>query len=286
MRKIRNKFSGILPRPATPEFYIISKMNYDSKLYKEINRHYPSDDDEDAPLYSIEDEDNEEESDEISGGSPDDSPEDPYDETEDGEDDSDSESEEDNGYKKPSPLGLLMKTMLTPVEGWKALKRARISTDSFASGCFLPCVFFAALIEFIKIFYEANYTIGNWLLDTVSTFLIFFFGYFSVILLGGVILPKKARVLMHKDIGKQFVMLNISTLALFWALIELVPMLDPVLVFLPLWTIYLIYKGIRVIRVPSEVEISTTGYMCLLIIGMPLLWNWIINEWIYPLTGV
>lgn len=269
-------------------------MKYESPKYNKYNQQEASNEDEDAPLYSIEDDDsgnegNIRDSSEKSGNE--DLSEAEYEleddmEEEDSEDDQAGEGPLEEQKPTPSPLKLMFKTMLTPVEGWKALKRARLSTDSFASGCFLPCVSIAALVEFIKIFYEANYSIGDWLLDTVSTFLIFFFGYFSVILLGALILPKKARILMTKEIGKQFVMLNISTLALFWAIIELVPMLDPVLVFLPLWTIYLIYKGVRVIRVPSDVENSTTGYMCLLIIGMPFLWNWLIKEILYPMSGI
>lgn len=287
---MRNKFSGFLADSGKSRYLCnidLSTMNYESYQHTDPNPRYPSDEDDEAPLYSIEDDDAEDDSYNNSENDSDEIPDDTDDEMEGEQDESENESEANgDAERKPSPLSLMIKTMLTPVEGWKALKRARLSTDSFASGCFLPCVSFAALIEIIKIFYEANYTIGSWLLDTVSTFLIFFFGYFSVILIGGAVLPKKARVLMHKDIGKQFVMLNISTLALFWALIELVPMLDPVLVFLPLWTIYLIYKGVRVIRVPSDVENSTTGYLCLLIIGLPLLWNWVINEWLFPLTGV
>ncbi|MDE6381676.1 MAG: hypothetical protein K2L57_02300, partial [Muribaculaceae bacterium] len=87
-----------------------------------------------------------------------------------------------------------------------------------------------------------------------------------------------------KDIGRQFVMLTMSTLAVFWILIQVMPMFEPVLVFLPLWTIYLIYKGIRVLRVPSEVENSTTGLMCMLIIGVPIFWNWLMAEVLLPAT--
>lgn len=280
-------------KESSPEPYLkffiatyILNMNYNSQRYTDNYR--PSSERDDAPLYSIEDEEAEDKKNqpEDDGLNEYELPDDPEDEPVDESEDDAEEEDEEEVKKSPSPLSILLKTMLTPVEGWKALKRARFSTDSFASGCFLPCVIFASLIEFIKIFYEANYTIGDWCLDTLSTFLIFFFGYFSVILIGSTILPKKSRAFMKKEIGKQFVMLNISTLALFWSLLELVPMLDPVLVFLPLWTIYLIYKGVRVIRVPSEVENSTTGYLCLLIIGMPLLWNWLINEFLYPLAGV
>lgn len=184
--------------------------------------------------------------------------------------------------KRISPFSVLVKTMLTPVEGWKALKRARFRTEDVASRCFYPLVAMAAFSDITMLFYEANTTIGEWVLAGLTTFITFFFGYFTLLLLGSFILPRMSRDILKKDIGKQFVMMSMSTLAIFYTVINIIPMLEPVLVFLPLWTIYLIYKGIRVLRVNSEVENSTTGLMCMLIIGTPLLWNWLFSELLLP----
>ena len=83
---------------------------------------------------------------------------------------------------------------------------------------------------------------------------------------------------MKEDIGKQLVMVGMSTLALFSSIIQFLPMIEPVLVFLPIWTIYIIFKGVRIIRVPDDVENSTTGYLCLLIILTPIFWNWLFKD--------
>ncbi|MDE7180701.1 MAG: hypothetical protein K2N88_05835 [Muribaculaceae bacterium] len=239
-------------------------------------------------LYSIENEDNEDSETDDDNGSPFDNSSNGEDDTEDYDEVEDEEDgeEEEPGELRPSCLGILFKTMFTPVEGWKALKRARFTSDEFASRCFMPMVGLAAISNAVKIFYEANYSFADWLIDALSTFLLFFFGYFSVILVGSWILPRLSRYFLKKEIGKEFVMLSLSTLALFWALIMVLPMLDPVLVFLPLWTIYLIFKGIRVIRVPADVLNSTTAIMIILINAMPLLWNWIINRFLFPFAGI
>ena len=141
-----------------------------------------------------------------------------------------------------------------------------------------PLIALAAISEVSKIFYEANVSVSDWAVDGLITFMTFFFGYFSVLLAGGFMLPSKSRDIIKKDIGKQFVMLAMSSLAIFWIFIQIMPMLEPVLVFLPLWTIYLIYKGVRILRVPEEVENSTTGLLCMLIIGIPVLWNWVLTD--------
>lgn len=211
-------------------------------------------DPEEEPIYSIEDQDE-----------PD--PELPED-----------EEGEEEPERKPSPISVLMKIMFSPVEGWKAMKRARFSVEEVSSRCFYPLIALAAVSDVCKMFYEANVTFSDWAVDGLTTFITFFFGYFSVLLLGGLILPKKSREVLRNDVGKQYVMMNMSTLAIFWVLIQLMPMIEPALVFLPLWTIYLVIKGVRILRVPDDVKNSTAGYFCLLIIGLPLLWNWLFSD--------
>lgn len=187
--------------------------------------------------------------------------------------------------KTPAPFGVLIRSMLTPVEGFKALKRARFKTEEFAGRCFYPLIALAAVSDIAGLFYKAGFSIADWMVSGFSTFMTFFFGYFTILLAGPLLLPAKSRPLLKKDIGRQFVMLALSTLAIFWTVIQVAHMLEPVLVFLPLWTIYLVYKGVRVIRVPSEVENSTTGILCMLVIGVPILWSWLISELLIPATG-
>lgn len=194
------------------------------------------------------------------------------------------QSEEPASRKMPSPLGILWKTMMTPVEGWKALKRAKFTTEQFAYRCFYPLCALAALSNVSRWFYEANTTPGEWMMDGAVTFMALFFGYFTVILLAPVLLPKASRGLVAKDFGRQFVMLALSTCALFYIAIAVVPMLDPVLVFLPLWTIYLIYKGARILRVPDEAKTPTVGLLTMLVIGAPLFWAWLLSEF-FSSTG-
>lgn len=240
--------------------------------------HLDSDFDDDAPLYEVDDDmDDDLEGDETVETYLEEA-------TEDSSFQSGPNKNSKNKRKHATPLRVMFSTMLTPVEGWKKLKRSRFTTEQFASGCFYPMIALATVTEICKVFYEPNHTLGEWVLDGLLTFLAFFFGYFTVLLLGGIVLPVKSRDLLKTEIGRQFVMLNLSTLAIFWSVINLIPMLDPVLVFLPIWTIYLIYKGVRVLRVSKEVENSTTGFLCLLILGAPLLWNWLLTDILLPIA--
>lgn len=252
----------------------------------DIDKPLYSIDDDDSPLYKLEDDiissdqDRSESEDNVSSDEDDEYPDEEEAEDEYVEDDATGEQT----AKDPSPLGLLFKTMFTPVEGWKALKRARLKTETFASRCFYPLIGLCAVSQAMHMFYEANVTFADWAKYGLSTFMTFFFGYFTAILFGGIVLPRKSRDMLKKEIGKQFVMLAMSTLALFWTVIQIVPMFEPVLVFLPLWTIYLVYKGVRILRVSKDVENSTTGLLCILIIGVPILWNWLVTDILLPMT--
>lgn len=200
------------------------------------------------------------------------------DDEEDGEeDDEENEDEEDEEKeKKGSPFALMFKILSTPVEGWKELKRRRYTPEQIASGMFFPTIAIAAISEFAAKIYT---TVGlnECLMNALKAFISFFFGYFTVLLISGVILPKASKKAMKESIGRIFVMVNMSTLALFFSTLNLFPMIDAVLVFLPIWTIYLIYKGVRILRVPEGVETRTKILLAFLIIGCPFLWSYLMD---------
>ncbi|MDE6410687.1 MAG: YIP1 family protein [Muribaculaceae bacterium] len=195
------------------------------------------------------------------------------------EDDEDEEEEDDSdeeNHKKGNKFSLLLKIMSTPVEGWKELKRRHYPPEDVASGLFYPTVALASLSEFAGMIYT-TIGVGECLMSALTAFISFFFGYFTVLLLCGAILPKLSKGIMKTAIGKEFVMVNMSTLALFFTAINLFPMIDAVLVFLPIWTIYLIYKGVRILRIPEAVETRTKILLTFLIIGAPFLWSWLME---------
>ncbi|MDE5807323.1 MAG: YIP1 family protein [Muribaculaceae bacterium] len=196
-------------------------------------------------------------------------------EDEDYDDEEDAEEDEQSG-SKGGLISLMIKILSTPVEGWKELKRRKYSPDEVASGCFFPMTAFAAISEFAAKIYT-NITVSECLIKAVFTFISFFFGYFTIMLLCGVFLPSSVKDAMKKELGKEFVMMNLSTLALFLIAINIFPMIDAVLVFLPLWTIYLIYKGVKILRVPPMLEARVKAILVFLIIGIPLFWDWLLD---------
>ena len=54
-----------------------------------------------------------------------------------------------------------------------------------------------------------------------------------------------------------------ATLPVFYMFYRLLPILGPMLVFLPLWTIYLVFRGVRFLRLPKEKESVPPGFCAL-----------------------
>lgn len=188
-----------------------------------------------------------------------------------GEDEDGDEDEEDSEKEKKrhSPFLLMLEMMINPVNGWKRFRRAGFTTEKVAAGCFFPLVGIAACSCFIECIYDSSVTLSAAMVDAVKIFAAFFFGNFVVLMAFRLFMPAKYKDVPDKPFGKQYVMLMLSTLALFWTLYECLPMIGPVLFFLPLWTIYLAMRGVRFFRFPEEKKSLLTTLICISLIVAP-----------------
>lgn len=184
-------------------------------------------------------------------------------------------SADDGIESDKSPLLLLLNLMFMPVDGWKKLKGARLNPDTFAVKCFFPVTLVAALSEFANFYYDATSSLSAIVVMSLFTFLSFFFGYFTSYLVGISFLPKYLRTALKTDFGKIFILACISTLGIFFALYNLMQMLGPVIVFLPLWTLYLVSRGVRFLRIGKDKESTASVWIGVLLLGAPILWTYI-----------
>lgn len=180
--------------------------------------------------------------------------------------------------RKQSPLRILIEMLTGPAEGWKKLRRANFSIEKIASGCFYPMLAAAALTKFADLFYFPDSSLSEVLVKALVVFISYFFSYFIAPPVIKILLPKAVKSFADSKYCKQMVMMMLATLALFQIAINLLPMLEPVLVFLPLWTIYLITKGTKFIKIPKDKTTTTTGALCVVIVGAPMLVGWVFNS--------
>lgn len=177
-----------------------------------------------------------------------------------------------------SVILLLLKLLSNPIEGWKEVRRKRVSVEEAQRNCFYPLLAILAVSHFAYLFYSTRVTLSQIILGAVTSFVGFFAAYFCIVILLQILLPKDSGKCMDTNFGKVFVILNLSSLCLFFTAIELFPMLSPVLIFLPLWTVYMICRGTRFFKFPEDKTILGTGLLCILIVGLPFLIEWGLNQ--------
>lgn len=191
-------------------------------------------------------------------------------------DSSDSHSEENlnsEGNSLPGSKKIWLaffRTLLQPVEGWKALKRLRLTSQRFNSIVFFPSLALATATAFISAMTWQEMELNQALPLSLNTFCGFFFGYFCTLILIKFLLPPSFRGLFDTDFGKNMTGAAITSLALFDVLCQAFPMLQPIFAFLPAWTIFSISKGVRILGVEEKYRVQTATLLSVLTIGLPI----------------
>ena len=190
------------------------------------------------------------------------------------EDDIDTEEKSSSGK---SAFATLLYIMFNPVEGWKALRRSNISLEKLQSACFYPLLAILAISKFAEYFYSVNISLYKLVSDAVIAFVAYFFGFFCIQLILSWFLSKELKEKFDSKYGKLYITISLSTLALFNIITDVLPMLWPILTFLPIWTLYLMFKGVRFFKFPINKEMSFFIVSGVATIGVPLLIEWGLN---------
>lgn len=162
-------------------------------------------------------------------------------------------SEEDSKRgKHPNPFGLLFEILLTGSAGWKSLRRSRLTPEQTAAGCFYPLVALASICRFCDWFYLPEFNLSTTLISAASVFVSFFFSYFAVLVVCRWLYPIVAKSKAETPYFKLVVQYSLASLALFWIPAEILPILEPLAVLLPIWTAFIITKGLHFLRLPDE----------------------------------
>ncbi|MBD5277877.1 MAG: hypothetical protein HDS32_01365 [Bacteroides sp.] len=177
--------------------------------------------------------------------------------------------------KKVSPLILLGEIMVTGTAGWKQLRRSRLTPEQTAAGCFYPIIALASVCKFADWIYLPEFNLSDTLIKAASVFASFFFSYFAIQVVCRWFFPTETKSKTELNYFKHIVQYALSSLAIFWIPAEVLPILEPLVVFLPIWTAFIITKSIRFLRLPQAYHNRCMVTMILSIIIMPYLFMWI-----------
>lgn len=180
--------------------------------------------------------------------------------------------------EEASPGRLLLKVMLSPVEGWKEIRRSRLKPEEVQKSCFYPLTAIMSASKFAELIYTPRIGLPDVVVNAMVSFVSFFFGYFCIVLFLRWLMPKESAASLDTPFGRVFILYSLSTLCLFYSVMELLPMLWAVLIFLPLWTVYIMCRGTRFFRFPEEKQIRSTSILCLLTVGVPIFIGWALEQ--------
>lgn len=173
------------------------------------------------------------------------------------------------------PILRFLQLLISPLSGWKNIKKSNYSPDTVSRKLFYPMMALVSVGMFMSMIYNSALSLSFVLQRAIVIFVAFFFGYFAILLSCGFMLKEKSREKIESNFGKVFVMMSMSVLIFFYIIYEIVPMLEPILIFTPLYVIYLIFRGVRFLRIPEDEKLSTIIILSGLIIGLPILLNWL-----------
>lgn len=149
-------------------------------------------------------------------------------------------------------FALLFEILFTGTAGWKNLRRSRLTPEQTAAGCFYPLVALASVCRFCDWFYLPEFNLAETLISAASVFASFFFSYFAIQVICRWLFPITAQSKTETSYFKLVVQYALASLALFWIPSEILPILEPLAVLLPIWTAFIITKGMRFLRLPDE----------------------------------
>lgn len=171
--------------------------------------------------------------------------------------------------RQHSPWAIFLRLFYSPLSAWKQLKNSSYGPERTAAKVFYPLIALASAGAFIGKYYDPGLSVAVLLQNAIGIFIAFFIGYYLVIVLCRAALPGDGKAKIDIPYGRKWLQFLMSTLAVFFTIFELVPALEPVLVFTPIYTVYLSLRGVRFLRL-KEVKDAPVGWAVgILAIGVP-----------------
>lgn len=180
--------------------------------------------------------------------------------------------------KNGSPLLMLLQILVTGTAGWKQLRRSRLTPEQTATGCFYPILALVSACKFTDWLYLPEFILSETIIKAFSIFIAFFLSYFAVQVVCRWLFPHDAKAKTDTHYFKHVVQYALSSLALFLLPAELVPVLEPLTEFLPIWTAFIITKGTRFLRLPQEHENRCMVTLVVITIAMPYILIWLCEK--------
>lgn len=183
---------------------------------------------------------------------------------------------DDKGVKRYTMWRLIPLIMTVPSQGWSLTRHNGPAPDIATLRFLLPVSLISGGAEFLSLLYPGAQPFTSILVAAVITFVSFFIGYYLALVFAKLFIPKEARGFPSTDYGKLLTMAGVGTLAIFHFLFKALPMFDFIIEFFPIWTIFLVFRGMKYADIPPEKWAFSMGVMCVVIICSPVVVEWVL----------
>lgn len=176
---------------------------------------------------------------------------------------------ETSGSSSPNPWLLFLHLLMAPKLGWRRIKSAGFGMEDYARRLFYPLLALMAACRFVDKIYYSGVPLWILLQEALALFVAGFAGFYLVSLLARMFLPTVTRIKIDSGFGRIYIMTVMGVLALAVTVCELLPWLGMMLLVLPIYSTYILVKGLRPLRVPSGELMPSAIVMTLLCLGVP-----------------
>lgn len=184
--------------------------------------------------------------------------------------------DEENGGKRQTLWSLFPYVLTMPTSGWERVKKCGPPPDVALLRFLLPISILSGASELFTLIYQAGqHEFPDILVTGFIFFASYFLGYYLALVFAKIFLPKAAKFFPSSAYGKLLTMTGVATLALFHMLYKILPFFDFIIEFFPIWTIFLIFKGMRYSDITPEKNALSMGVMCVVTIACPEMVEWV-----------
>lgn len=164
-------------------------------------------------------------------------------------------------------LKYMFQLALSPARGWEDIAVDNASPRDIASSGLYPVIGVAALSEFMALLFDSEATVVGSIQHAVSTFLMYFVGYF----VGAWALSMALPSMSYKHVSEKriltFANYSAGLLAVIAVLANAIHGLVTLIYFLPIYVMIIQWKGMRYLSVD---ESMTLRFILLMVVGLIL----------------
>lgn len=171
--------------------------------------------------------------------------------------------------KKYNCTRLFLGLLLSPNNGWRKMRNAKVIPADFEQQVFYPLLALTAVCQFLILFYQPTTPISSVLQSAIVGFVAVFAGYFAALAAAHVFLPPKASEKSGSPFFRVFIAASMATLDTGFLLSLIAPQMKVILWLGLIYSLYVACRGVKYLHVPHNERVATSILVCVMVCGLP-----------------